>query len=140
MNIVWKARKRLKFFGLPWTFTKYSLTEDKFLVDTGFFNKVQEETRLYRILDMTLSRTFGQRLFGLGTITCKTADQSTPILKIENIRKSQEVKEVLSELVEKERVSKRVFSRESMSDPSVDHFDLDGDGECDIASHDHNAM
>ena len=68
MNIVWTDKKRWGFLGLPLTFTRYTLTEEKLLVDSGFLNKKQEEVRLYRIMDMTLNRSFGQRIFGLGTI------------------------------------------------------------------------
>lgn len=30
-------RKRLLFFGLPWTFTKYTVREDNIVVNTWFF-------------------------------------------------------------------------------------------------------
>lgn len=119
--IVWRARKRLGFLGLPWTFTVYTLKEDKLLIDSGFFNKKQEETRLYRILDCTVTRSFGQRLFGIGTITCYTSDTTNPTLIIKNVKKAVAVKEAISELVEKERLSKRVSAREYMSDH--DHCD-----------------
>ena len=42
INVVWQDRKRT-LFGLPWSFTKYSLTEEKLLVETGFLNKKEEE-------------------------------------------------------------------------------------------------
>ncbi|MCR4960843.1 MAG: PH domain-containing protein [Lachnospiraceae bacterium] len=129
-NQVWRARKRLKFFGLPWTFTVYTLNEDKLLIDSGFFNRKQEEIRLYRILDMTLERSFGQRIFGLGSIICNTSDQTTPVLEIKNVKKSKEVKEILSDLVEKERVSKRVSAREYMHEHG-DDFDSDHDEDID---------
>ena len=64
INVVWQDRKRT-LFGLPWSFTKYSLTEEKLLVETGFLNKKEEEIRLYRIMDVTLKRSFGERIFGL---------------------------------------------------------------------------
>jgi len=127
-NQVWRARKRLKFLGLPWTFTVYTLNEDKLLIDSGFFNRKQEEIRLYRILDMTLERSFGQRIFGLGSIVCNTSDQTTPVIEIKNIKKSREVKETLSDLVERERVSKRVSAREYMHEC---HDDFDGDQDLD---------
>ena len=75
-DIIWTDRKRI-IFGLPWTFTKYILTKEKLLVETGILNKDQEEIRLYRIMDMTLRRSLWQRLFGLGTIHCCTADKSS---------------------------------------------------------------
>lgn len=126
-DIIWTDRKRI-IFGLPWTFTKYILTKEKLLVETGILNKDQEEIRLYRIMDMTLRRSLWQRLFGLGTIHCCTADKSSPELDIKWIPDSENIKELLSDLVEAERMEKRVSSREFFSDSDGD---LDGDGELD---------
>ena len=126
-EVLWSDRKRI-VFGLPWTFTKYSLTKEKLLVETGIFNKVEEEIRLYRIMDLTLKRSFWERLFGLGTIHCCTADKTAPELDIKWIKDSANVKELLSDLVEQERMEKRVSSREFFSDGDGD---LDGDGELD---------
>ena len=50
---VWQDRKRI-IFGLPWTFTKYVLTKEKLLIQTGILNTKEEEVRLYRIMDVTL--------------------------------------------------------------------------------------
>ena len=114
-DIVWTDRKRI-VFGLPWTFTKYVLTKEKLLIQTGILNTKEEEVRLYRIMDVTLRRSLGQRLFGLGTIHCCSADKSTPEFDIKWIPDSAAVKEKLSDLVEAERMAKRVSSREFMSD------------------------
>ena len=126
-DIIWTDRKRI-IFGLPWTFTKYILTKEKLLVETGILNKDQEEIRRYRIMDMTLRRSLWQRLFGLGTIHCCTADKCSPELDIPWIPDSENVKELLSDLVEAERMEKRVSSREFFSDSDGD---LDDDGELD---------
>ena len=83
---------------------------------------------MYRIMDMTLKRSLWQRLFGLGTIHCCTADKSSPELDIQWIPDSENVKELLSDLVEAERMEKRVSSREFFSDSDGD---LDDDGELD---------
>lgn len=128
MVFVWQERKRWLFFGLPFTFTKYSLSEEKLLVDSGFLKKKQDEIRLYRILDMTLTRGLGQRIFGLGTITCNTADKTSPILVIKNIKNSADVKEQISSLVEAERTRKRVASREFMEGHDMHEGD-DDDGD-----------
>ena len=126
-DIIWTDRKRI-IFGLPWTFTKYILTKEKLLVETGILNKDQEEIRLYRIMDMTLRRSLWQRLFGLGTIHCCTADKSSPELDIQWIPDSENVKELLSDLVEAERMEKRVSLREFFTHSDGD---LDDDGELD---------
>lgn len=115
MNILWSDRKRWTFLGLPWTFTKYTCTPEKFIVESGIFSTKEEEIRLYRILDLTLERSFWQRIFGLGTICCDTVDKSSPKLVIKNVKKSREVKDLLSEAVEEERLKKRVSSRELMA-------------------------
>ena len=45
INYIWKDRKRT-FLGLPWSFTKYKLTEDRLFIETGFFNSIENEVRL----------------------------------------------------------------------------------------------
>ena len=114
-GVVWQDRKRI-IFGLPWTFTKYVLTKEKLLIQTGILNTKEEEVRLYRIMDVTLRRSLAQRLFGLGTIHCCSADKSTPEFDIRWIPDAAAVKEKLSDLVEAERMAKRVSSREFMAD------------------------
>lgn len=114
-NYIWKDRKRI-IFGLPWTFTVYKLTEEKLLIETGFLNKKQEEIRLYRVMDFTLNRPLGQRLWGLGTIHCCTADRSTPEFDISRIKNPEEVKNMLSDMVEQQREEKRITAREFMTD------------------------
>ena len=125
INVVWQDRKRT-LFGLPWSFTKYSLTEEKLLVETGFLNKKEEEIRLYRIMDVTLKRSFGERIFGLGTIHCCSADRSTPEFDILRIKRSGEIKNMLSHMIEQQRTLKRVTSREFMSDQD----DIDCEDDC----------
>lgn len=114
-TVVWKDRKRT-LFGLPWSFTVYKLTKEKLMVTTGFLNKHEEEIRLYRIMDLALNRTLGQRIFGLGTIHVVSADKSTPEFDISRVKDSEKIKEMLSDMVEEERVRKRVSGREYMYD------------------------
>ena len=121
---VWKDRKRI-IFGLPWSFTVYKLTEEKLFIETGFFSKKEEEIRLYRVMDLTLKRPFGQRLWGLGTIHCCTADKSTPEFDILKVKKAKEVKDMISDMVEKQREEKRISAREFMSDGGYDEADGD---------------
>ena len=125
-NVIWSDRKRT-LFGLPLSFTKYTLTEDRLFVQTGFFTTVEDEVRLYRILDVKLTRTLGQKIFGVGTIKVCSADKSMADFEIVSVKNAAEVKERLSELVEKNRVEKRVINRESMFDNDGDPDDDDED-------------
>ena len=95
---VWKDRKRI-LFGLPWTFTKYFLTEEKLLIETGVLSRKEEEIRLYRIMDITMKRSLGERIFNLGTIHCCSADKSTPEFNIRRIKNPAKVKNMLSDMV-----------------------------------------
>ncbi|NLI53593.1 MAG: PH domain-containing protein [Clostridiales bacterium] len=124
-DVVWKDRKRI-IFGLPWTFTRYSLTQEKLIVDTGFISRKEDEIRLYRILDITLKRPLGQRIWGLGTISLNTADKTSPEVEIKRIKHAKRVKEMLSDMIERERDEKRIAAREFMGygdmDDDVDHI------------------
>lgn len=126
MDYLWSDRKRT-LFGLPLSFTKYSMTDERLFIEQGFLNKKEDEVRLYRIMDVSLSRSFGQRMFGVGTIHCCSADKSMKDFDIVSIKHPKEVKEQLSELVEKQRDAKRVTNREFMSDSHDmdDDYDVD---------------
>ena len=126
--MLWRARKRI-WCGLPWTFTVYSFDEDVILIDSGFFTKKQDEVRLYRVLDLSVTRTFGQRIFGMGTIHLKTSDKTMGDFDIVNIKKVMDVKRQLSDLVETNREKKRVVSREFMSGSETDAYEEAEDGE-----------
>ena len=108
---------------MPWTFTRYSLTQDKLVIDTGFISRKEDEIRLYRILDITLDRPLSQRLWGLGTIRLNTADKSAPEVTIKRIKHAKEIKEMLSDMVEKERDEKRIAAREFMGYGDMDDSD-----------------
>ena len=126
-DYVWKDRKRI-IFGLPWTFTRYRLTEEKLIVDTGCLSRKEEEVRLYRILDITLKRPLGQRIWGLGSVHLCTADKTTPEGDIKRIKNASAFKEQLSDMVESERDKRRISGREYMSANDMDDdFDDDMD-------------
>ncbi len=114
-NIIWKDRKR-PFLGLPLSFTKYQLTDQKLLINTGILNVKEEEIRLYRFVDITLHQSFFQRIFGVGNLHCQTTDHSSKDFTIELIKNPREIKELLGDAIETERDRKRVSVREFMTD------------------------
>lgn len=122
-RISWHDRKR-NGLGLPWSFTVYDLAEDRLFVTTGILNKREDEVRLYRVVDTTLTRSLWQRIIGTGTIHLDTADKTMKNFDIINVKSANDVKEELAQLVEKARQAGRVYARESVDD---DH-DHPGDG------------
>lgn len=115
----WSDRKRIAF-GLPWTFTKYAVTDEKLIIKTGILNIKEEEVRLYRIMDFTLKRSIWQRMWGTGTIHVNSADKSTAEFDIQSIKNPEMVKNMLSDMVEEQRSKKRVASREYMVEAGDD--------------------
>ena len=101
-DCVWTDKKR-SFLGLPLSFTRYTLYKEKLTISSGFLNKREEEIRLYRIKDITLKRSLGERMLGLGTIHCCSSDSTTPEFDIHLIKDSVNVKNTLSDMVEEER-------------------------------------
>ena len=118
-NLIWKDRKR-PIFGLPLSFTRYRLTEEKLLVITGILSTKEEEVQLYRIMDLTLKRSIWQRIFGVGTIHCCSGDKTTPEFDIKDIKRPNEIKELLSKNIEIQREKKRVTGREFLIDGEED--------------------
>lgn len=123
-NYIWEDRKR-PIFGLPWSFTKYKLTDEKLLIETGILSINQEEVRLYRIMDVSVKCKLAQRLFNVGTIHCCSADKSTPEFDIKDVKNPMQVKELISKKVEEERQRKRIGTREYMVSDFEDD-DVDG--------------
>ena len=117
---VWKDRKRT-FLGLPLSFTKYRLDEDKLYIETGFFNTKEDEVRLYRITDVTLMRSMGQKLLGIGTIHCDSSDVTMQNFDIKNVKRPREVKDRLSQMVDECRLRNRVFTSERIDGNSHAH-------------------
>ncbi|MBQ4351447.1 MAG: PH domain-containing protein [Clostridia bacterium] len=115
---LWTGRKRT-IFGLPWTFTKYRLTDTCLFITSGVFNVREEEIRLYRIQDITLRQTFGERLFGLGTIHLCSSDQTAPEIDIKRIKHPKEVRTLLSDRAETERSAKLEGMREMLGQASA---------------------
>ena len=110
-EILWTDKKR-PLFGLPISFTRYTLYSDRLYTTIKFIAVNEEELRLYRIIDITLKKSLFERMFGVGTILCHSADATTPVLEIKNVREPEKVRTLLSELVEKNRTEKNIATGE----------------------------
>jgi len=130
LPILWKDRKR--YLGMPLSFTRYMVDDSHFITKIGLLRTVTNEVLLYRILDLKLSRTLGQKLFGVGTITLFTADKTDNQLNVLNIKKSEQVRRFLSTKIEEERNKRRLAGRElyGAAIPGMveGEIDIDGDG------------
>lgn len=117
-DMLWKDRKR--HLGLPISFTKYSLSggeAPRIFRETGLFNLKEEEVLLYRVRDITLTRSFFQRIFGVGTVSLHSSDKTTPTLDLVNISKSKDVKELIFSKVKQAKANRRMRTTELLDDP-----------------------
>ena len=122
---LWKDRKR--YFGLPISFTRYMLSEDRLFISVGLLNIKDDEILLYRVRDIDTQRSLWQRIFGVGTITIASSDKTMPTLVLKNVKDPVFVKELIHRQVEEMKIKRRVRFGEIMtSDMDVDD-DLDED-------------
>ncbi len=127
ITYIWQDRKRT-FLGLPLSFTKYMLTEDRLFVEKGFLNSVLDEENLYRVRDVRVTRSLGQKIFGLGTVSVFSTDASNGETKLESIKHPLEVKEEIVRLVDEARKKNNIRASEMLMDGPDHVCDHDGDG------------
>ena len=122
---IWRDRKR--FLGMPLSFTRYALSEDRLFLSVGFFSIKDEEVLLYRVRDISSSRTLWQRLFGVGTVTVISSDKTMPNLVLKNIKNPMRIKEVLHNQVEEMKIRRRMRVGEVMGMPDYNDAGDDAD-------------
>ena len=121
IEYLWKDRKR--YFGLPLSFTRYALSEDRLFTSVGFLNIKDDEILLYRVRDIDTSRSLWQRLFGVGTVVVASSDKTMPNLVLKNIKDPVFVKELIHKQVEETKIKRRVRFGEIMTDADGDGID-----------------
>lgn len=127
-NYIWSDRKR--FLGMPLSFTRYAMSDDRLFLSVGFLNIKDDEILLYRIRDITTRRSLWQRIFGVGSITIVSSDKTLPTLVLKNIKNPMKVKEIIHEQVEQMKTKRRVRIGEIMAnnlDDTDDDLDVDDD-------------
>jgi len=127
IKYLWQDRKR--YFGLPLSFTRYRLSEDRLFLEKGFFNISVDEVLLYRVRDLELNMKLTQRVFGVGTVCVHSSDQSIPHLDLTNVKNPREVKELIHQSVEAAKDKRRMRTMEVMGG-SGEAADSDGLEDC----------
>lgn len=116
---LWYDRKRVSIFAFPLSFTKYTLTPTRLIVESGFLNKKEDEIKLYRVTDVEYSQTLFERIGGVGTIKLLSNDTSSPEMKLVHVKNAKAVKEAISHTVEHARKDSGVRTSEMVG--SVHH-------------------
>lgn len=124
-EIAYQERKRLLFFGLPFTFTKYTLKPDMLTVDQGLFKTEEDDCYMYKVQDVKQTTTLIERIFGLSTVICYTGDVTTPQISLVHIKRGKEIKAYLLKASEAARMKRRTINTQDIGAAGMD---LDGDG------------
>lgn len=103
-------RKRVLFFGLPWTFTKYTIKEDVINIQTGLLKTVEDDCYMYKVQDVQLETSLLERIFGLGTVICYTGDTTHQKLMMIHIKNARAIKDFVLDASEKARMKRRTLN------------------------------
>lgn len=118
MDLLYVEKKRTKFLGLPLCFVTYTISDEKINIRSGFISIVEDDAFIYKVQDVRLTRSFMERIFGLGTITCFTGDKTHPELVFHSVKHSAIIKDFLINASEAARLRRR----------TIHTLDIDGDG------------
>ena len=108
--MVYTEKKRCLLFGLPLSFTTYNINEELISVTSGLLSKTENDSYLYKIVDVRLEQSFFERIFGLGTVHCFGGDVTDPSLKLKHIRRAREIKDYIFHQSEAERLKRRTMN------------------------------
>ena len=103
-------KKRTAFLGLPIYFTTYTITEELLTIKEGLLKITENDCYLYKIQDVTLTKTLIERMFGLSTITCHTGDTTNPIIKLEHIKNGDVIKDFILKTSDEMRLKRRTIN------------------------------
>ncbi|MCR5302218.1 MAG: PH domain-containing protein [Lachnospiraceae bacterium] len=120
---IFTERKRWVLFALPFTFTKYLLKDEILTVVAGFFKTVINDCYMYKIVDVQLERSLGEKMFGLGTVVCYTSDTTDKVLRISHVKHAEQIKNFILEKSEKMRMKRRTLTTMSLNSEAGEGLD-----------------
>lgn len=94
--------------------TKYKITNQRIIVESGLIGKRQEEVELGRVKDYKVNQTLTEKLQNIGSIIVISTDESTPEMKLDGIESPMAVKEIIRNAVREYRSRLNIHFRENV--------------------------
>ncbi len=123
--MIYVEKKRTKFLALPICFTTYTISDEKITITSGFLNITVDDAFMYKVQDVKLTRSFVERIFKLGTLTCYTGDTTHPELKLLHIKNSGIIKDFLMTASEEARRKRRTLHSMDIDASEIEGEDAD---------------
>lgn len=121
--MAYTEKKRSLFFGLPWTFTTYHITEELVTINSGFLRKTENDCYMYKIVDVRLESSLWERTLGLGTVHCFGGDVTDPDLLIRHVKHAKEIKDYILHYSEDQRLKRKTLNTQNIGGgPGLEHL------------------
>ncbi|QHQ62713.1 PH domain-containing protein [Anaerocolumna sedimenticola] len=122
--MIYIEKKRTRFLALPICFTTYTISDEKVTITSGFLNITVDDAFMYKVQDVKLTKSFMERIFKLGTVTCYTGDTTHPELVLLHIRNANVIKDFLMNASEEARRKRRTMHTMDIDNSDVDTDDI----------------
>ena len=105
--------------------TKFTLTDQRIIFSTGIFDKVTNETELYRVRDTSIEEPFFYRMFGVGNIVVYSTDEAEGKMMFHAFNKPHWVKDQIRNYAELCRKNRRyandslLIHEHNLDDPNI---------------------
>lgn len=116
-EILWEGRPAGLFqrflSKLNLNFTKYTITKDELLIQTGFFKRSTNTIELYTLKDPDLTESIYQRILKIGTITIKvdghtSGERFGTKIVMKNVETPSEVRKILRDAIEADVMERKI--------------------------------
>ncbi|WMJ87721.1 PH domain-containing protein [Anaerocolumna sp. MB42-C2] len=118
--MIYIEKKRTRFLALPICFTTYTISDEKITITSGFLSITVDDAFMYKVQDVKLTKSFMERIFKLGTVTCYTGDTTHPELKLLHIKNANQIKDFLMNASEEARRKRRTLHTMDIDNSDVD--------------------
>jgi hypothetical protein len=88
-ELLWEGRPFLSLVE------RYTITSERLKLITGLFSRNIENFELIRIQDIDFKQGINERILGIGDITIRGHDPSDPTIVLRNVKKPEEVYEII---------------------------------------------